>query len=291
MQLQIIKEDIENFVAQKKAEIEEAKRERKHRDEKAWRICGSICLTCFAAGCYCLFSSTSNINEKISIHNTPFFPLYNLSVYMNFNYAKENIDISCGIWLYYENGTSTGLKKVKWFPFPENKDFIYSKSLLQYFGMEHLYLNKGDKLFIAVFCEEESYKKLEGKKFNLGYSTFLINSSYEIEEKYQYKHYYLDEELLLNSKIKEGKVYNYKIESNTLKNEDITKNFSSISEYDKLRFMPPEIYGNFLFLIILEKGDLLKILEVEKPNFFWLFAQWFGSAAIIIKIVYYCCLK
>ena len=29
MQLQIIKEDIENFVAQKKAEIEEAKRERK----------------------------------------------------------------------------------------------------------------------------------------------------------------------------------------------------------------------------------------------------------------------
>ena len=101
----------------------------------------------------------------------------------------------------------------------------------------------------------------------------------------------MDEELLLNSKIKEGKVYNYKIESNTLKNGDITKNFSSISEYDKLRFMPPEIYGNFLFLIILEKGDLLKILEVEKPNFFWLFAQWFGSATIIIKIVYYCCLK
>ena len=101
----------------------------------------------------------------------------------------------------------------------------------------------------------------------------------------------MDEELLLNSKIKEGKVYNYKIESNTLKKEDTIINFSSISEYDKLRFMPPELYGNFLFLIILEKGDLLKILEVEKPSFLWLFAQWFGSAAIIIKIVFYCCLK
>ena len=162
---------------------------------------------------------------------------------------------------------------------------------LQYLGIEHLYLNKEDKLFIAVFCKEENYKRLGGKIFYLGYSTYLINSSYEIEEKYQYKNYYLDEELLLNSKIKEGKVYNYKIESNTLKKEDTIINFSSISEYDKLRFMPPELYGNFLFLIILEKGDLLKILEVEKPSFLWLFAQWFGSAAIIIKIVFYCCLK
>jgi hypothetical protein len=291
MQLQIIKEDIENFVAQKKAEIEEAKRERKHRDEKAWRICGSMCLTCFAAFGYCLFFRTSEINEKISIHNTPFFPLYNLSAYMNFNSTKENIDISCIIWLYSKNGNSTPSKLVKWFPFPENKNFTYSKSLLQYLGIEHLYLNKEDKLFIAVFCKEENYKRLGGKIFYLGYSTYLINSSYEIEEKYQYKNYYLDEELLLNSKIKEGKVYNYKIESNTLKKEDTIINFSSISEYDKLRFMPPELYGNFLFLIILEKGDLLKILEVEKPSFLWLFAQWFGSAAIIIKIVFYCCLK
>ena len=167
MQLQIIKEDIENFVAQKKAEIEEAKRERKRRDEKAWRICGSMCLTCFAAFGYCLFFRTSEINEKISIHNTPFFPLYNLSAYMNFNSTKENIDISCIIWLYSKNGNSTPSKLVKWFPFPENKNFTYSKSLLQYLGIEHLYLNKEDKLFIAVFCKEENYKRLGGKIFYL----------------------------------------------------------------------------------------------------------------------------
>ena len=265
--------------------------ERKYTEEKACRYCASMCLTCIAAFGYCLFLRTSNINEKISIHNTPFFPLYNLSAYMNFNNTKENIDISCIIWLYSKNGNSTPSKLVKWFPFPEKKNFTYSKSLLQYLGIEHLYLNKEDKLFIAVFCKEENYKRLGGKIFYLGYSTYLINSSYEIEEKYQYKHYYLDEELLLNSKIKEGKVYNYKIESNTLKKGHAIRHFSSISEYDKLRFMPPEIYGNFLFLIILEKGDLLKILEVEKPSFFWLFAQWFGTVAIILKILFYCCLK
>ena len=40
---------------------------------------------------------------------------------MNFNNTKENIDISCIIWLYSKNGNSTPSKLVKWFPFPEKK--------------------------------------------------------------------------------------------------------------------------------------------------------------------------
>ncbi len=276
----------ERLIIKKIKEYEKAK-----ENEQYFNCLSVFLLNSILAFIYYVFLRTSYINEKISIHNTPSFPLYNFSVNLNFDSFKENINIFCTVFLYLKNGTIITAKENNWYQNKDENYFynVYSQPLK--FLDNDPNLKKEEYLCIVVFCNERDSTKLYGKSFTLNYSTYIINSNDEIEEKKEHKIFILDEELILNANINEGKVYNYKIESNIIKKGDITKNFSSISEYEKLRFVPPEKYGSALFTVILEKGDILKILEVEKQSFFDIFSTYFGTMGILVNMIFLLCYK
>lgn len=233
---------------------------------------------------YYICIRTSKINEKFSIHNIPSFPLYQLTLNVNFDLIKGGIDISCYSFLYFKNG-STIKAKYEWFP-SEDKKYYYTQPLI--FLGNYPTLNEEDYLCVVVFCHESDHKKLSGKIFTLNYSTFIINSNDHIEEKKNQKIYILDEELILKSKIDEGKVYKYKIESNTIKKGDLLINYSSISECEKIRFIPKDIYGDTLFILLFEKGDILKIAEIEETTFLGIYFKYFGTIGIFVNILLFC---
>jgi len=272
--------------------IKNIKKYEKAKESEQYFNCLSVfLLNSILALIYYIFLRTSYINEKISIHNTPSFPLYNFSINVNFDFIKENINIFCTVFLYLKNGTIISAKEDKWYPKKDENYFYYAYSQpLKFLGNDPN-LKKEEYLCIVVFCNEKDYLKLYGKSLTLNYSTYIINSNDEFEEKNDSKLFILDEELILNTKINEGKVYNYKLESNIIKKGEQTKNFSSISEYEKLRFVPPEKYGDALFTIILEKGDILKILEVEKQSFFDIFSTYFGTMGILVNIIFLFCYR
>lgn len=231
----IDKDEIEKLVEKKvKEKISNIVKEKD--EEELSNYISALLLNLLITVIYYLFIRTPQINEKSSIHNIPSFPLYNLSINVNFDLIKENIQIFCHAFLYLKNGSIIQTKE-GWFHTKDEK--YYYTQPLKFLG-NYPILNEEECLCIVVICNERDYNKLYGKMFTLNYRTYIINSNDHIEEKNNQKIYILDEELILNSKINEGKVYRYKIESNTIKKGDIAKNFSSISEKEKLRFVPPE---------------------------------------------------
>ena len=235
-------------------------------------------------------SSTSYVNEKISLRNTPSFPLYNFTLFLNFNYTNEKININFLAYLGFVNGSFTKPKKVEW-KYNNKSKYFYSNPL-EFLGVDPILLNKGDRLFLQVNCNEKNYPRLNRKYFTFGYKTYIINSKDEIEERLLYKHYFLDEELSLYYKINEGRIYNYKLESNIVKSGKVEKNFSSVSEQENLGFLPPEKYGPYFLSLIFEKGEILKSMEVKEISFWELYYVLYGSTGTLLGIVLYmCCSK
>ena len=145
------------------------------------------------------FSSTSYVNEKISLRNTPSSPLYNFTLFLNFNHTNEKININFLAYLRFVNGSYTEPKKVEWKY--DNKSHNFYSNPLQFLGVDPILLNKGDRLFLQVNCDEKNYPRLNRRYFTFGYTTYIINSKDEIEERFLYKHYFLDEELSLYYKL------------------------------------------------------------------------------------------
>lgn len=225
--------------------------------------------------------NNSYLDEKISLHNTPTFPLYNLTLYLNFSFPNEKIDIIFFVWEEFRNGSHSTPKKVPW---RCSENYCYSYSEL-FFGINPIYLNEGDRLIIKANVDAINYQRLSRKYFSIGYLTYFVNTKNEIAKRFLSKHYFLDEELLLYNKINEGKIYNYKLESNTIENGGVTKNFASISEQEGLGFLPPEKYGPFFLSLIFEKGDILKITKVKKDSFYYIFYVYFGATGTLVSII------
>ena len=288
---------IENIV-----KIEINRKEAQLQNEKAKYKCIKILLTLIftyaSAQIYYHYFRKTYISEIISYNNVPTYPLENLEICLNYDLGKnDDFIFLLGFFPNIKDfrkknqvrkyGEIASIKQIK----GEYNCFKADKSL----KMKDIILKQGEALFIGLKVNEKNFKNLKDKYLYFSTNTYTINSKNEIKKNdIRFKHFFLEHEIPLSYKNNVVHIYCYDIYSNTLKNGTQTKNFSSISDNEIVRYFNIERDDNSGILdiiigeidILYERSDrLLKTVEVKSISFQEIFFMILGSVEFIIDII------
>ena len=256
------------------------------------KITLTILLTILGAYIYFKFFNRIYIDEIIKFHNTPLFPLTNVSLEIDPKLYNK-FQMSCLVFFNPHNPHNDDPKTLKFINFKPFQTLYHLK-------IDNITLKKGDEIYIVFIyndTDEDTVDELVINYFNLiHYDIYSLNTSYNIEKKNQSKHFSISEELKSYENTNYTKFYEYKLLSNTIKDINMeVKNFSSLSDYEIVRSYivnPPNITIKAKWGIKLTKGDTHKIIEVKKmytiiDRFFLLLSLFTLFANIIHLIINY----
>lgn len=228
------------------------------------KITLTILLIILGAYIYFKFFNRIYIDEIIKFHNTPLFPLTNVSLEIDPKLYNK-FQMSCLVFFNPHNPHNDDPKTLKFINFNSSQT-IYPLEI------DNITLKEGDEIYIMFIyndTDEDIMDELVINYLNLiHYDIYSLNTSYNIEKKNQSKHFSIGEELKSYENTNYTKYYEYKLLSNTIKDINMeVKNFSSLSDYEIVRsYMvnQPNFTIKAKWGIKLTKGDTHKIIEVKK---------------------------
>ena len=241
--------------------------------KKLCKIIITIIVTLFLTTIYCLFFRDSYINETNTYHNTPSFPFIFFFFHWDKNLTTEH-KITSFMSFKHKNNTFI-------FKNLTNESGISPSHDL---GMFPFVLNDYEGLHIYFKVFEKDYSKLKNQLIQFTNAAYHLNSSNEIEDRFQTFKFEIDEEVALSNKNKETKIYYFEVQSKIIKKGNRVENFPLI-KFKDVKYVPFKNNSIFDFGFQFVKGEGLQTLEVTSISFKEIFFVLLGSVEFIIDII------